>query len=89
MIVEVPLARPARISLAPCWMASVLQAQLDMRGVEEGESVKFSAATYGLSISILDCNLLVEALTVVEFSRKKFELEEFFMSIVEGGQDGR
>ena len=30
-----------------------------------------------------------EALTVVEFSRKKFELEEIFMSIVEGGQNGR
>ncbi len=30
-----------------------------------------------------------EALTVVEFSRKKYELEEIFMSIVEGGQDGR
>jgi ABC-2 type transport system ATP-binding protein len=30
-----------------------------------------------------------EALTVVEFSRKKFELEEIFMSIVEGGTDGR
>lgn len=29
------------------------------------------------------------ALTVVEFSRKKFELEEIFMNIVEGGQDGR
>jgi len=30
-----------------------------------------------------------EALTVVEFSRKKFELEEIFMSIVEGGNNGR
>jgi ABC-2 type transport system ATP-binding protein len=30
-----------------------------------------------------------EALTVVEFSRKKFELEEVFLSIVEGGNDGR
>jgi ABC-2 type transport system ATP-binding protein len=30
-----------------------------------------------------------EALTVVEFSRKKVELEEVFMSIVEGGTDGR
>jgi ABC-2 type transport system ATP-binding protein len=30
-----------------------------------------------------------EALTVVEFSRKKFELEEVFLSIVEGGKDGR
>jgi ABC-2 type transport system ATP-binding protein len=30
-----------------------------------------------------------EALTVVEFSRKKFELEEIFMSIVEGRADGR
>jgi len=30
-----------------------------------------------------------EALTVVEFSRRKFELEEVFLSIVEGGTDGR
>jgi ABC-2 type transport system ATP-binding protein len=30
-----------------------------------------------------------EALTVVEFGRKKRELEEVFLSIVEGGQDGR
>jgi ABC-2 type transport system ATP-binding protein len=30
-----------------------------------------------------------EALTVVEFSRKKVELEEVFLSIVEGGKDGR
>jgi hypothetical protein len=30
-----------------------------------------------------------EALTVVEFSRKKFELEEVFLNIVEGGKDGR
>jgi hypothetical protein len=30
-----------------------------------------------------------EALTVVEFSRKKFELEEIFLSIVEGGNNGR
>jgi len=30
-----------------------------------------------------------EALTVVEFSRKRFELEEIFMSIVEGGNNGR
>ncbi len=30
-----------------------------------------------------------EALTVVEFSRKKRELEEVFLSIVEGGKDGR
>jgi ABC-2 type transport system ATP-binding protein len=33
--------------------------------------------------------LAEEALTVVEFSRKKFELEEIFMSIVEGGTNGR
>jgi ABC-2 type transport system ATP-binding protein len=30
-----------------------------------------------------------EALTVVEFSRKKLELEEVFLSMVEGGRDGR
>ncbi len=30
-----------------------------------------------------------EALTVVEFSRKKLELEEVFLSMVEGGNDGR
>jgi ABC-2 type transport system ATP-binding protein len=30
-----------------------------------------------------------EALTVVQFSRKKLELEEVFLSIVEGGTDGR
>jgi ABC-2 type transport system ATP-binding protein len=30
-----------------------------------------------------------EALTVVEFSRKKLELEEVFLSLVEGGNDGR
>jgi ABC-2 type transport system ATP-binding protein len=30
-----------------------------------------------------------EALVVVEFSRKKFELEEVFLNIVEGGKDGR
>ena len=30
-----------------------------------------------------------EALTVVEFCRKKFELEEVFLNIVEGGKDGR
>jgi hypothetical protein len=30
-----------------------------------------------------------EALTVVEFSRKKPELEEVFLSMVEGGRDGR
>ena len=30
-----------------------------------------------------------EALVVVEFSRKKFELEEVFLNIVEGGRDGR
>lgn len=29
------------------------------------------------------------ALTVVEFSRKKAELEEIFMSVIEGGQNGR
>jgi ABC-2 type transport system ATP-binding protein len=33
--------------------------------------------------------LASEALTVVEFSRKKLELEEVFLSIVEGGKDGR
>jgi ABC-2 type transport system ATP-binding protein len=30
-----------------------------------------------------------EALTVVEFGRKKHELEEVFLSIVDGGKDGR
>jgi hypothetical protein len=30
-----------------------------------------------------------EALTVVEFSRRKFELEEIFMSVVQGRTDGR
>jgi hypothetical protein len=30
-----------------------------------------------------------EALTVVEFSRKEHELEEIFLSLVEGGTDGR
>jgi ABC-2 type transport system ATP-binding protein len=30
-----------------------------------------------------------EALTVVEFSRKKLELEEVFLNLVEGGKDGR
>jgi ABC-2 type transport system ATP-binding protein len=30
-----------------------------------------------------------EALTVVEFSRRKFELEEVFLSMVKGGTDGR
>jgi ABC-2 type transport system ATP-binding protein len=30
-----------------------------------------------------------EALTVVEFSRKKFELEEVFLNMVNGGSDGR
>jgi ABC-2 type transport system ATP-binding protein len=30
-----------------------------------------------------------ETLTVVEFTRSKFELEDVFMSIVEGGSDGR
>lgn len=37
---------------APAWIAIVLQAQLDMRGVAEGASVKLMAATYGLIISI-------------------------------------
>jgi ABC-2 type transport system ATP-binding protein len=30
-----------------------------------------------------------EALTVIEFSRKKHELEEIFLNLVEGGKDGR
>jgi ABC-2 type transport system ATP-binding protein len=30
-----------------------------------------------------------EALTVVEFGRKKYEMEEVFMNIVEGGDNGR
>jgi ABC-type multidrug transport system ATPase subunit len=30
-----------------------------------------------------------ESLTVVEFSRKRYELEEIFISIVEGGDHGR
>jgi hypothetical protein len=30
-----------------------------------------------------------EALAVVEFSSKKHELEEIFLSLVEGGTDGR
>jgi ABC-2 type transport system ATP-binding protein len=38
---------------------------------------------------LLDRALGGEALTVIEFGRKKRELEEVFLSIVEGGQDGR
>jgi hypothetical protein len=45
---------------APFWIASVLHAQLDMRGVAEGLSVKLIAAAYGLTISILETNFLVE-----------------------------
>jgi hypothetical protein len=39
-------------------------------------------------ISVTD-DQAAEALTVVEFSRKKHELEEIFLSLVEGGTDGR
>ena len=34
----------------------------------------------------LICN---EHLAIVEFGRKKYELEEVFMNIVEGGEHGR
>jgi hypothetical protein len=33
--------------------------------------------------------LVDETLTVVEFTRKKLELEEVFLSMVNGGSDGR
>lgn len=38
---------------------------------------------------LLDHVLGGDSLTVVEFSRKKLELEEVFLNIVEGGKDGR
>ena len=44
---------------APRWIATVLQAQEDMRGVAEGLSVKLIAATYGLTRSILEESFLV------------------------------
>jgi len=40
-------------------------------------------------VQLLRHVLADESLTVVEFSRRKFELEEVFLSIVEGGAHGR
>ena len=66
-----------------------------MSGVDE--AARNGAVTWKISVTddqaaeaqLLSHVLADEALTVVEFSRKKFELEEIFMSIVEGGKDGR
>jgi ABC-2 type transport system ATP-binding protein len=49
-------------------------------------SVTDSEAAEG---QLLPCVLDGERLSVVEFGRKKHELEEIFMSIVEGGNNGR
>jgi ABC-2 type transport system ATP-binding protein len=40
-------------------------------------------------VELLSHVLAGETVTVVEFSRKKVELEEVFLSIVEGGNNGR
>jgi ABC-2 type transport system ATP-binding protein len=74
----------ARIKALP-WVSSVREATHN--GVMTWEiSVTDDRAA---EAQLLRCVLADEALTVVEFSRKKFELEEVFLSIVEGGNDGR
>jgi hypothetical protein len=45
---------------APSLIATEEQAQEDIRGVAEGQSVKLIAATYGLMSVILLLNLLME-----------------------------
>ncbi len=64
-------------------------------GVDEAEHNGF--VTWEISVTddqaaeaqLLGQVLADEALTVVEFSRRKLDLEEVFMSMVEGGKDGR
>jgi len=61
------------------------------------EAVRNGSVTWDIGVTderaaeaqLLRHVLADEALAVVEFSRKKFELEEVFLKIVEGGKDGR
>ena len=74
----------ARIEALP-WVSGVHEVAHD--GLETWEiSVTDDQAA---EAQLLSHVLAGEALTVVEFSRRKFELEEIFMSIVEGGTNGR
>jgi len=74
----------ARIEALP-WVSGVHEVAHD--GLETWEiSVTDDQAA---EAQLLSHVLAGGALTVVEFSRRKFELEEIFMSIVEGGTNGR
>jgi hypothetical protein len=68
-----------------------------LTGPSAGEGVQNGFVTWEISVTddqaaeaqLLGYVLAGEALTVVEFSHKKHELEEIFLSLVEGGTDGR
>jgi ABC-2 type transport system ATP-binding protein len=74
----------ARIEALP-WVSGVHE--VARNGIVTWDiSVTDSQAT---EAQLLPCVLEGEGLSVVEFGRKKLELEEVFMSMVEGGKDGR
>jgi ABC-2 type transport system ATP-binding protein len=83
----------ARIKALP-WVSGVRACAC---GPGAGEAAHNGSVTWDISVTddeaaeaqLLGQVLAGEALTVVEFSRKKVELEEVFLSIVEGGTDGR
>jgi len=74
----------ARIEALP-WVSGVRQARHNGHVTWDVSVTDDQAA----EAQLLRQALAEEALTVVEFGRKKFELEEVFMSIVEGGKNGR
>jgi hypothetical protein len=57
-----------------------------LTGPSASEGMQNGFVTWEISITDDQAG---EALTVVEFSRKKHELEEIFLNLVEGGTDGR
>jgi ABC-2 type transport system ATP-binding protein len=83
----------ARIEALP-WVAGVRACAC---GPGAGEVAHNGLVTWEISVTddqaaeaqLLGHVLAGEALTVVEFGRKKVELEEVFMSLVEGGNNGR
>jgi ABC-2 type transport system ATP-binding protein len=82
----------ARVKALP-WVSGVRACAC---GSSAGEVAQDGYVTWEISVSddraaeaqLLGHALAGEALTVVEFGRKKRELEEVFLSIIEGGKDG-
>ena len=75
-------AAQTRLANLP-WVSGITVTSLDVQTTWQ-VSVKDETAAKSELLKLLVCD---EQLNVVEFGRMKYELEDVFLSIVEGGRD--